>query len=71
MKFDMPGHGQNTLFGRNQITQVAMAARSLAGVLIVEFLDPDVSVASDKQTAVVDLTAKVRIAGERVLRSRK
>src|SRR5947199_6027185 len=42
-----------------------MGARTLAGGLSVEFLDVNVAVAPDRQSAVADLTAKGKVPGEK------
>jgi len=62
--FDVPGHGQQVLTGRNEIQQTALAARSALASLAVEFLDVNVTVAADKQSAEVDLTARAKVGGE-------
>lgn len=64
---DVPGHSQQTIHGRDEVLQAGMAARGLAGSLKVEFLDINVSLAPDKMSAVVDLTAKGRAGSERDL----
>jgi hypothetical protein len=62
--FDAPGHGQQMLSGRNEIQQTAMGARSAISSLAVEFLDVNVTLTADKQSATVDLTAKARVGGD-------
>jgi hypothetical protein len=62
---DVPGHSQHTLHGRDELLQAAMAARGMAGSLSVEFLDINVTLAPDKMSAVVNLTAKGRAGTER------
>lgn len=54
-----------TLRGRDEILQGAMAARSRLTSLKVEFLDMNVSVGADGQTAKVNLTGKADVPGER------
>ncbi|MCU0785936.1 MAG: nuclear transport factor 2 family protein, partial [Verrucomicrobia bacterium] len=65
LSFDVPGHGPHALTGRDEIIQAAMGARSAVGALVVEFPDVNVTLATDKQSATVDLTAKAKIPGER------
>jgi len=62
--FDAPGHGQQVLTGRNEIQQTALGARSGLASLAVEFFDVNVTLAADKQSATVDLTARARVGGE-------
>jgi len=64
---DVPGHSQQTLHGRDEVLQAGMAARALAGSLNVEFLDVNVTLAPDKMSAVVNLTAKGRAGSEKDL----
>ncbi len=64
ISFDAPGHGRQTLNGREEIQQVALGARQAIGSLKVEFLDLNITVANDKQSADVDLTAKGKVRGE-------
>ncbi len=62
---DVPGRSLQTLSGRDELRAAALGARSMLSGLKVEFLDPIVSVASDKQTAAVNLTARGKIPGEK------
>jgi hypothetical protein len=57
------GDRQNFM-GRDQITQAALAARSTVSSLNVKFLDVDVIVAPDKQSATADLTVDANVAGQ-------
>src|ERR1041385_7414903 len=59
LTFDLPGHSQYTIAGRDEMTEHAGAARRNLRSLRVELLDPNVALAPDKQSAVVDLTARV------------
>jgi len=65
VNLDLRGYGQRTLSGRDEITQAAMGARSGVSTLKVEFLDVTVALESDRQSAVVDLTAKAWVPGEK------
>lgn len=62
---DIPGRSQQTFSGREELVQAAVAARSTVNGLNVEFLDIIVVLAPDNETAVVNLTAKAKIPGER------
>ena len=62
---DVPGRAQQNLYGRNELMQAVMAVRSAISSLSVEFLDINVSLSPDHQTAEVDLTGKAKIPGER------
>jgi hypothetical protein len=62
---DIPGLMQHTFSGRDQVRDVALAARANLSALSVEFVDLNVSVGPDKLSAVVNLTAKARVPGER------
>ena len=55
---------QQEFVGRTQITQAAVAARSALSSLGVKFLDVDVTVAPDKQSASADLTVDANISGQ-------
>ncbi|HWH70648.1 MAG TPA: hypothetical protein VNT26_14765 [Candidatus Sulfotelmatobacter sp.] len=60
---DVPGHTQS-LSGREELMQASMGARSMLSSLTVEFLDVTIALATDKESAVANLTAKARIPGE-------
>lgn len=62
--FEAPGRGGQSLRGREDIRQAALAAHSNLSSLKVEFLDVNVTLAPDKQSAVVDLTARGRAGGD-------
>ena len=62
---NVPGAGQHTFSGREEIIQAAAAAQSYSRSVKVEFLDIIVRLQTDKQSAVADLTAKITQAGER------
>ena len=51
--------------GRERLRETAMAARSTLTSFKLEFPDINVAVAPDRQSAVVDLTARGRVPGER------
>jgi ketosteroid isomerase-like protein len=59
--FDSPAYGRRALSGRDEITEATAALGSIRS-LSVEFLDMNVSLETDSETADVDLTVKVRAA---------
>jgi hypothetical protein len=65
VNIDVPGRIQQRLLGRDEIQQAALGARSNLSGLKVTFPDIKITVAPDKQSAVVDLTVEVNVAGER------
>ena len=65
INLDVPGHAQQSFASRGEITQAALAARSVVGGLKVEFLDVDVAVGADKLSATADLTVKAQAAREK------
>ncbi len=64
---DVPGQSRRTFSGRDELVEAAIAARSVVGSLSVQFFDINVSVAPDKQTAIVNLTARGKVPGEDLL----
>ena len=65
LTFDMPGRSQYHIAGRAEMTEHARADRGNYRSLKVELLDPNLALSPDKQSAVVDLTAKVKLPDER------
>jgi len=61
---DVPG-SQHTFNGRDELLQAYMSARKVVQSLSIKFPDIKVTVAPDKVSAVVYLTAEARVAGER------
>jgi len=61
---EVPGT-QHTISGQDDLLQAAAGARSAVDSLTVEFPDIDVTVAPDRNSAVVNLTAKGKVAGQR------
>ena len=59
INLDVPGVGRHTFTGREEIIQAAVAARSNSRSVKVEFLDINVKLDAGKESATVDLTAKV------------
>jgi hypothetical protein len=64
INLDVPGVGRHTFNGREEIIQAAVAARSNSRGVKVEFLDLNVKLDAGKESATVDLTAKVTQTGE-------
>ena len=64
---DTPAQSKQTLTGRDELTQAAMAARNMVRGLDVEFLDQTITLAPDKLSATVSLTGKARVPGDRDL----
>lgn len=62
---DVPGRSQQTFSGRAELVQAALGVRTVVGSVAIEFLDINVTVSPDKQSAEVNLTGKARVAGER------
>jgi len=63
---DIPGRVYQTINGRLDVQEKALAARSFLGGLKVEFVDVSVTVAPDRETALASLTAKASIPGDSV-----
>jgi hypothetical protein len=61
---NVPG-SQHTLNGRDELLQAAVGARSAVGSLSIQFPDIKVVVAPGQDTAVVNLTARGKVAGQR------
>ena len=62
---NVPGHGQQTMLGRDQITQAVLASRQEATDLKLKFPDVNITVAPDNNSAVADVTVDATISGER------
>ena len=62
-KLAVKGYEPMTLDGREEVSTAAKQLSQMSGVKI-EFLDANVTLDPDKQTAIVDLTAKITIHGE-------
>lgn len=61
---DVPG-SQHTFSGRDELLQAYVSARKVVQSLTIKFPDITVTVAPDKASAVVYLTAEARVAGEK------
>jgi len=65
VEINLTGIDPISLHGRDEVLQVAMAARSRLTSMKIEFPDMNVTLAPDGQTAKVNLTGKGTIPGER------
>jgi len=66
VRVDIPNRPYQDFNGREEIQQGALGARALLNSLKVQFLDMEVRLAQDKQSAVVGLTATADLPGEKV-----
>lgn len=64
VNIDVPGHEEQTIAGRDQITQVALLSRQQATDMEVKFPDVNVTVAADKLSATADVTVQATVSGE-------
>jgi len=64
VNLDTPEEGRFTFTGRDQIAQAALAARSAFDSLSAKFLDVDVIVAPDHQSATADLTVDASVPSQ-------
>ena len=62
---DVPSGAPQSFNGRAELMQAVMAVRSAIGSLSIEFLDINVTLSPDKESAEVDLTGKAKVPGER------
>ena len=62
---EVPGYPPQSLTGSAELFQALMLARTRLASLQVTFLDLNISVAPNKESAVVDLTARGRSAADR------
>jgi hypothetical protein len=62
---EVPGHSEQVFNGVDEIRGAAMAARTGLNSLKVEFPDIVVSLGPDKTTALVELTAKGTVPGDK------
>lgn len=65
VEVNLTGFEPIALHGRDEVMQIAMAARSRLTSLQVEFLDMNVTIGPDGQSAKVNLTGKGTVTGER------
>ena len=62
---DLPGNQRHELAGRDEITQAATIARQNLNWLKVELLDPTVVLSPTEESAVVNLTLRVRFSDQK------
>ena len=62
---EVPTRERFIIAGRSEITRAALSARSAFSSLKVKFLDVSVTVASDRQSASVDLTVDATISDQK------
>lgn len=62
---DVPGGPRQKLSGQDDLLKAAMAVRTYFSSLKVELLDINITFAPGKESAVVNLTLKVQLNGER------
>jgi hypothetical protein len=62
---ELSGYGSLKINGRTDLFQALLAARTQLSMVEVQFLDMNVAVTAGKQAAVVNLTAKGRVPGDR------
>ena len=65
LEINLSGIEPISLHGRDEVLQIAMAARSRLTSLAVEFPDMNITFGADGQTAKVNLTGKAIVPGER------
>jgi len=65
VNLDIPGRGQQTFRGREELIQVATGARTQLSSLNIQLPDIAVIVASDGQSAEVNATVNANIGGQR------
>jgi hypothetical protein len=65
VEVNLAGFEPVTLHGRDEVLQIALAARGRLTSLKVEFPDMNISFGPDKNTAKVNLTGKATVPGER------
>lgn len=65
VELNLPGRLQQTFNGRNEIVQTAAGVSSSTKGLKVQFLDVNVKVGTDKQSATAELTLKAQLTGDK------
>ena len=61
---DIPDMGRLSLSGRDEITQAELTARSRLSSVEVKFVGINIALGPDRESAVVDLTARVAARGD-------
>jgi hypothetical protein len=65
IRVDAGGGNMQTLKGRDEMFQTAVAVRNAAGAMTIEFFDLNVAIGPDRKSADVDLTARIRVPSDR------
>jgi hypothetical protein len=60
----VPEHEQQSIAGRDEITQAVLASRQQLSSLNVKFPDVNITVAPDKNSATADVTVDATVSGE-------
>ncbi|HXE41909.1 MAG TPA: hypothetical protein VN516_02705 [Candidatus Baltobacteraceae bacterium] len=64
VNLDIPERAQHSIVGRAEIIQAAAGAHMQVKTLDVKFLDPEIAVSPDKQSATVSLVVSAKSSGE-------
>jgi ketosteroid isomerase-like protein len=65
IRIDVPGAPAQVINGREELFQITQRVRMIVGGLDVQFLDINLTVAPDKNTAEANLTLRAKTAGDR------
>jgi hypothetical protein len=65
VEVNLTGYEPISLHGRDEVLQIAVAARSRLTAMKIEFPDMNISISPDGQSAKVNLTGKATLPGER------
>jgi hypothetical protein len=68
---DMPEYHVQTIEGRDELMQAAVAARSRGNALKIELVDVSVAIAPDGVSAEAHFTGKAKIASERSIQAQE
>jgi hypothetical protein len=63
---EVPGRSDQTFSGREEIQQAALGTRALLNTLQVTFVDVNVTIATNKNSAITHLTATADLPGEKL-----
>jgi hypothetical protein len=64
ISIDSPNRGRQTMAGREELLQAALAVRNFLSSLTVEFVDINVTLGSDRKSAIAELTAKGKLPAD-------
>jgi hypothetical protein len=65
IRIEIQGYAPQMIKGKDDIFQKAGFVRQYVATVQVDFLDTIISLAPDRQTAVANLTAKIKVSGDR------